>query len=122
MGLVTDIKNAILTSNTQSLAVSKRFAAPTNLKIDFASASQQTIIAAPSAGYRIVIQSIFLTCLVNNTVEFFDGSASIAKAYVFGFAKDYQAGLYLSEASTFKLTASLTNQIYGQVCYYVEAV
>lgn len=101
-------------------AIAKRYAQNINLKIDFASVAEQTIIAAPAAGSRIVIQSIFLTCLVNNIVTFKSGTTEIGKAYVYAFSKDYISGLILGTAEAFKLLPTLANPVYGQVCYYVE--
>lgn len=99
-----------------------KFDTSTVIKVDFASTSEQTIIVAPAAGYRTVIQSIFLTCGVNNIVVMKSGSTEIGKAYVYGFSKDYVHGLVLGEAEAFKLTATTADPIYGQVCYYTEAV
>jgi hypothetical protein len=110
------------TGNVSLAAIAKRYAQNLNLKIDFASVAEQTIIAAPSAGFRIVIQSIFMTCLVNNIVVMKSGSTEIGKAYVYGFSKDYISGLVLGTAEAFKLTAITADPIYGQICYYVEAV
>jgi len=110
------------TGNASLANIAKRYSQNTNLKIDFASVAAQTIIAAPAAGSRIVIQSIFLTCLVNNIVVMTSGSTEIGKAYVYGFSKDYISGLILGTAEAFKLQATTADPIYGQVCYYVEVV
>ncbi len=99
-----------------------KFDTSTIIKVDFASISEQTIIAAPASGTRIVIQSIFLTCAVNNIVVMKSGSTEIGKAYVYGFSKDYIHGLPLGTAEAFKLTATTADPIYGQVCYYTETV
>jgi hypothetical protein len=120
--LIKGIKNHVYSSALSLASIAKRYSQNTNLKIDFASVSEQTIIAAPSAGYRIVIQSIFMTCLVNNIVVMKSGSTEVGKAYVYGFSKDYISGLILGTAEAFKLTATTADPIYGQVCYYVEAV
>jgi hypothetical protein len=119
-GLATGAKQD--TGNASLATIAKRYSQNINLKIDFASASLQTIIAAPAAGSRIVIQSIFMTCLVNNIVVMKSGSTEIGKAYVYGFSKDYISGLVLGTAEAFTLTAATADPIYGQVCYYVEAV
>lgn len=108
--------------NTSLAVIAKRYANNTNLTINLAAAGEATVISAPAAGNRIVIQSIFMTCLVNNIVLMKAGSTEIGRAYVYGFSKDYISGLVLPAATAFVLTPNTDDPIMGQVCYYVEAV
>ena len=96
--------------------------APTPVSISFASADPQTIIAAPSAGNRIRITSLFLSAAVNMTVVMKSASTTIGTIYGLSFAKDWVQPLTLGTAEAFILDAVGADQIYGQVCYYVEAV
>lgn len=93
-----------------------------NLKIDFASVVEQIIIPAPISNSRIVIQSLYLSCLINNTVTMKSGVNEIGKMYVHGFCKDYEHGMALGLGEAFTLTALAADPIFGQVCYFVEAV
>jgi hypothetical protein len=96
--------------------------APTPVAISFASADAQTIIAAPAAGYRIRITSLFLSAGTDVTVAMKSASTTIGTIYGMAFAKDWVQPLKLGTAEAFVLDATSADQIYGQVCYYVEAV
>jgi hypothetical protein len=97
--------------------------APTPLAISFASSSPQTIIAAPGAGYRIRITFLKLFSLVENfIITIKSGSSAIGYAGGQADVADYIQPLRLNENEAFVLQAVTADQIYGQVCYFIEAV
>ena len=110
------------TGNTSLAAIAKRYSQPSTASISVAAAGDATIIAAPAAGHQIVVYSLFMTCLVNNIVLLKAGSTEIARAYVYGFSKDYISGLPLGEAHALVITPTTADPIYGGVVYVVEAL
>lgn len=96
--------------------------APTPVAISFASGDAQTIIAAPAAGSRIRITSLFLSAATDVTVAMKSATTTIGTIYGMAFAKDWVQPLKLGTAEAFILDATTADQIYGQVCYYTEVV
>lgn len=97
--------------------------APTPIGISFASTSAQTIIAAPGAGYRIRVTFLKLFSLVGNfLVSIKSGSNIIGYAGGAADVADYTQPLRLNENEALVLQSNTSDQIYGQVCYYVEEV
>lgn len=96
--------------------------APIPLNISFASVDAQTIIAAPVAGSRIRITSLFLSSATDVNVAIKSATTTIGTIYGMAFAKDWVQPLKLGTAEAFVLDAVTADQIYGQVCYYVEVV
>ncbi len=96
--------------------------APTPVAISFASGDAQTIIAAPAVGYRIRITSLFLSAGTDVNVAMKSATTTIGTIYGMAFAKDWIQPLKLGTAEAFVLDATSADQIYGQVCYYTEAV
>jgi len=96
--------------------------APTPVAINFASAAAQTIIAAPGVGNRIRICSLFFSAAVNVTVALKSGSTTIGTVYGASFAKDWIQPLKLEANEAFVMQATTADQIYGQVCYWIESI
>ena len=94
---------------------------PTNVNIDFSSASEQTIIAAPAAGYRIRIYAIELSALVNIEVAVKDGSTTI-RTYRGLSISGPAAPISLTAATALKIQATTADRITGGVSYAVVAV
>lgn len=115
--------SALQTTGNNSLAViAGCFTSPTPINISFASGDPQTIIAAPGLGYRIRITSIFWSSSFNMNIVMKDGLSTIGTMFGQTFSKDYITPLALSNNSAFIFDAVSADQVYGQVCYYVEAV
>ena len=97
--------------------------APTPVNIDFASADAQTIIAAPGVGNRIRICSLFFSAnVVNVTVVLNPGASPIGTVYGGTFNKDWIYPLKLEANEAFVMQATTADQIYGQVCYWIESI
>ena len=93
----------------------------TSVNIDFSSSSEQTIIAAPSAGYRIWIYAIELSALVNVEVAVKDGSTTI-RTYRGLSISGPAAPISLTAATALKMQATTADRITGGVSYAVVAV
>jgi hypothetical protein len=91
----------------------------THVNIDFSSSAEQTIIAAPSAGNRVVVQSLELTALNNVEVAVKNGSTTI-KTFVGVVIAPRPFNL--SAASALKIQATTAERITGGVSYFTEAV
>jgi hypothetical protein len=96
--------------------------APTPVAISFASTDAQTIIAAPGVGNRIRICSLFFSSAVNVTVALMSGAATKGTVYGQSFSKDWIQPFTISANEAFVMQATTANQIYGQVCYWVESI
>lgn len=97
--------------------------APTPVNIDFASADAQTIIAAPGVGNRIRICSLFFSAnVVNVTVVLNSGASPIGTVYGGTFNKDWVQPMKLEANEAFVMQATTADQIYGQVCYWIESI
>ena len=95
-------------------------------KIDFSSASAQTIIAAPGAGNRIRLTRLSLssgsTPQVNVEIEMRSGASPIetVKGSVMTF--DYPAHRNLGTNEAFVVQCTTADRVIGGVDYYIEAV
>ena len=94
---------------------------PTPLPISIASTAPQTLIAAPGAGYRIRVTFLKLFSLVGDfLVTLKSGSNLIGYAGGRADVADYIQPLKLNNNEAFVLQSNTSDQIYGQVCYYIE--
>lgn len=93
----------------------------TSVNIDFSSSSEQTIIAAPSAGYRIWIYSLELSALVNVEVAVKDGSTTI-RTYRGLSISGPAAPISLTAATAMKMQATTADRITGGISYAVVTV
>lgn len=96
--------------------------APTPVAISITSSDAQTIITAPGVGNRIRICSLFFSAATNVTVALKSGSTTIGTAYGMAFAKDWIHPLKLEANEAFVMQATTADQIYGQVCYWIESI
>ncbi len=97
--------------------------APTPVNISFASGDPQEIIPAPGDGYRLRITSLWLICIGANAIILMkSGASTIGTIYGQAFDKNWIQPLKLNESEAFVLESNVANQIYGQVCYYGEAI
>jgi hypothetical protein len=96
--------------------------APTPVAINIESVDAQTIIAAPGVGNRIRVCSLFYSSVGNVTVALKSGSTTIGTVYGAAFAKDWIHPLKLEANEAFVMQAATADQIYGQVCYWVESI
>jgi hypothetical protein len=95
--------------------------APTPLPISIASTTPQTLIAAPGAGYRIRVTYLKLFSLVGDfLVTLKSGSNLIGYAGGQADVADYIQPLKLNTNEALVLQSNTSDQIYGQVCYYIE--
>jgi hypothetical protein len=83
---------------------------------------EQTIIAAPGVGNRIRICSLFFSSTTNVMVSLKTGSDTIGIVYGEAFAKDWIHPLKLEANEAFVMQVSTADQIYGQVCYWIESI
>lgn len=95
--------------------------APTPLAISIASTSPQSIISAPGAGYRLRVTYLKLFSLIGDfLITLKSGSSLIGYAGGRADVADYIQPLRLGENEAFVLQSNTSDQIYGQVCYYIE--
>ena len=93
----------------------------TSLNVDFSSASEQTLVAAPAAGYRIWLYAIELSALVNIEIAVKDGSTT--KRTYRGLAISGPATpIPLTEATALKVQATTADRITGGISYVVVTV
>jgi len=93
-----------------------------HINIDFASVSEQTIIAAPEAGYRIRLVSLELSSANNVEVAVKSGSTTIRTFRGTSIALSPAIPLNLGTAAAFKLQATTADRISGGCSYYIEEV
>jgi hypothetical protein len=95
-------------------------------KIDFSSASAQTIIAAPGAGNRIRLTRLSLssgsTPQVNVEIEMRSGASPIETVKGDAMAFDYTEHRNLGTNEAFVVQATTADRVIGGVDYYIEAV
>ncbi len=94
--------------------------------IDFSSASDQTIIAAPGSGNRIRLTRLSLTSgsdpQVNVEVALKTGSTTIETVKGAAMVFDYPEHRNLGINEAFVVQATTADRVIGGVDYYVEAV
>lgn len=94
--------------------------------IDFSSASAQTIIVAPGAGYRIRICQILLmsgaSTPINSEIGIKSSSTLIKTVKGSSIALDFPEHCNLGTNEALVLLATTADRIVGGVDYYVEAV
>jgi hypothetical protein len=94
--------------------------------IDFSSASAQTIIAAPGAGYRIRICQLLVmsgvATPVNSEVAIKSGSTPIKTVKGASIALDFPEHCNLGTNEALVLQATTADRVIGGVDYYLEAV
>lgn len=95
-------------------------------KIDFSSASAQTIIAAPGTGNRIRLTRLSLssggTPQVNVEVALKSGSTTIETVKGSAMVFDYPEHRNLGTNEAFVVQCTTADRVIGGVDYYVEAV
>ena len=95
-------------------------------KIDFSSASAQTIIAAPGAGKRIRLTRLSLVSgsnpQVNVEIALKSGTTTIETVRGDAMVFDYPEHRNLDTNEAFVVQATTADRIIGGVDYYVEAV
>lgn len=97
--------------------------APTPLAISINSTAAQTIVVSPGAGYRIRVTFLKLFSLAGDfLVTIKSGSSLIGYAGGRADVADYIQPLRLNGNEALVLQSNTSDQIYGQVCYYVEEV
>ena len=94
--------------------------------IDFSSASAQTVIAAPGAGYRIRLTRLSLssgsTPQVNVEIEMRSGASPIETVKGAGMAFDYPEHRNLGTNEAFVVQCTTADRVIGGADYYIEAV
>jgi len=95
--------------------------APTPVNISFASASPQTLIIAPGVGYRIRITKFVLSSAANVLVYLKSADTVIGTFFGEAISEDYVYPLTLNANTAFVLLIGSADQVYGQVCYWVES-
>ena len=95
-------------------------------KIDFSSASAQTIIAAPGAGNRIRLTRLSLssgsTPQVNVEIEMRSGASPIETVKGDAMVFDYPEHRNLGTNEAFVVQCTTADRVIGGVDYYIEAV
>ena len=107
---------------TSTLAVLISQPVLAHVNIDFASESEQVIIAAPAAGYMIRIAALELIALENVEVAIKSGSTTIGTYRGTGMALDAAVPINLAEAEALVIQATSDVRITGRCSYYEEAV
>ena len=114
-GIATETTLAKLTQKVQ-----------THVKIDFSDSVAKTIIAAPTAGYRIRLTRLSLmsgsTPQINVEIELRSGATPIETVKGDAMVFDYPEHRNLGPAEAFVIKCTTADRVIGGVDYYVEAV
>jgi len=118
--------SALQTAGNVSLAAIATKKVQLHAKIDFSSASAQTIIAAPGAGNRIRLTRLSMssggTPQVNVEIDMKSGANSIETVKGSVMAFDYPEHRNLGTNEAFIVQCTTADRVIGGVDYYVEAV
>jgi hypothetical protein len=118
--------SALQTAGNVSLAAIATKKVQLHAKIDFSSASAQTIIAAPGAGNRIRLTRLSMssggTPQVNVEIDMKSGANSIETVKGSVMAFDYPEHRNLGTNEAFVVQCTTADRVIGGVDYYVEAV
>jgi len=118
--------SALQTAGNASLAAIATKKVQLHAKIDFSSASAQTIIAAPGAGNRIRLTRLSMssggTPQVNVEIDMKSGANSIETVKGSVMAFDYPEHRNLGTNEAFIVQCTTADRVIGGVDYYVEAV
>lgn len=118
--------SALQTAGNASLADIATKKVQLHAKIDFSSASAQTIIAAPGAGNRIRLTRLSMssggTPQVNVEIDMKSGANSIETVKGSVMAFDYPEHRNLGTNEAFIVQCTTADRVIGGVDYYVEAV
>ena len=118
--------SALQTAGNASLATIAAKKVQLHAPIDFSSASAQTIIAAPGAGYRIRLTHLSLssggTPQVNVEIEMRSGASPIETVKGDAMVFDYPEHRNLGTNEAFVVQCTTADRVIGGVDYYVEAV